>query len=238
MSNRRVAVMHLADRRPARPDYQRTADRLNGSALATIHSLGWDARLHAAADGSVAEAVDAARQADVIVILGGEDVHPTYYGGAADYVGSGRHLEAGDEAQISVVTDAALRGVPVLGVCRGHQLINVALGGDLIQHLPETGHHRDATPGLDEPFIGHRVALVGDLLGSAVRQGELVQSSHHQAVDRLGRGLRAAAVSEDGVVEAIAHESLPIVGVQWHPEHQGAPSGQFVRLLQHLALSA
>lgn len=238
MSNRRVAVLHLADSRPTNPNYQRTADALNASALATIHSLGWDARLHAAAESTVAETLAVTRDADVVVILGGEDVHPSFYAGALEYTGGGRHLESGDEAQLAAIDDAAVRGVPVLGVCRGHQIINVAFGGDLIQHLPATGHHRDDRPGLDEPFISHRVDLVGDLLGSAVGQGEAVQSSHHQALDRLGFGLRPAAVSEDGIVEAVVHDDLPIVGVQWHPEHRGAPTGQFVRLLEHLALSA
>ncbi|BDI22510.1 gamma-glutamyl-gamma-aminobutyrate hydrolase family protein [Herbiconiux sp. L3-i23] len=233
MTVRRVAVLHVTESRETNPRYQRLADELNLSALATIRSLGWQPRLHASGDASVTATLEVVRASDLVVIVGGEDVHPDFYGGPLDYVGGGNHREAADEAQLAAIAEAATIGVPVLGICRGHQIVNVAFGGDLIQHLDDTDHHRVDRPGAGS-FTRHTVDLAGGRLRGAIRPGEEVQSSHHQAVARLGRGLSAAASSEDGIVEAIAHDDLPILGVQWHPEHHGAPTDQFGRLLRHL----
>ncbi|MFD1713398.1 gamma-glutamyl-gamma-aminobutyrate hydrolase family protein [Amnibacterium flavum] len=238
MRTRRVAVLHVTGEREHNPTYQRLADDLNVSAVATIASLGWQSRLHAAADSSVGSALAIARDSHLIVVVGGEDVRPDFYGGPLDYTGAGSHSAAADEAQLAVIRDAALRGTPVLGICRGHQIINVALGGDLIQHLEETGQHRVPTPGAATRFTRHTVDLADSSLQHAIAAGEYVQSSHHQAVGRLGDGLRAVAASSDGVVEAITHASLPIVGVQWHPEHTGAPADQLARLLRHTLTKA
>ncbi len=165
--------------------------------------------------------------------MGGEDVHPSFYGGPTEYPRSGVHSIAADEAQIALVKDAEKRGTPLLAICRGHQVLNVALGGDLIQHLPpESGHRNSQGP---DTFKEHGLILdAAGALADVVRTDEAVQSSHHQAVGRLGTGLRVAASSVDGVVEAVVHESAPLTGVQWHPEHRSAPDGQLVRLLRRL----
>lgn len=234
MSARRVAVLHVTSRRDTNPRYQRLADELNASALATIRSLGWEPRLHASGDAAAAASVEVATSSDLVVVVGGEDVDPEFYGGARDYQGAGNHVPAADEAQIAAVAAAAERGIPVLGICRGHQILNVAFGGDLIQHLGDTGSHRAARAGDHGSFTRHTVDVSGSALAGTIRGGELVQSSHHQAVARLGLGFAAVATSADGVVEAIAHSDLPILGVQWHPEHTGAPTDQLGRLLRHL----
>ncbi|WP_051171932.1 gamma-glutamyl-gamma-aminobutyrate hydrolase family protein [Microbacterium indicum] len=229
MSEPLVAVVHVRDARPAAPWYQQLVDRFNRSALATIASLGWRSELVPAGEIGPDASVKAARAADLVLIMGGEDVHPSFYRGAAEYPGSGAHDVAGDEAQIAVVADAALRGAPLLGICRGHQILNVALGGDLVQHLPTTHAHRGVG---EKRFLEHDLHAIDPALAGAVLAGEPVQSSHHQAVGRLGAGLRAGARGEDGVVEAVVHDAAPIVGVQWHPEHEAARPGQLARLLR------
>jgi putative glutamine amidotransferase len=113
------------------------------------------------------------------------------------------------------------------------QLMNVAFGGDLVQHIPTAGHR--AAPGSADPFVQHPVRLTeGSALDAAVLPGEPVQSGHHQAVGRLGDSLLRIAEGDDGIVEAVAHERAPLFGVQWHPEHPAAPAGQLTRLLRRL----
>jgi len=238
MQHRRVTLLHVTDARADNPRYQQLADTLNASALATVTSLGWNARLHASADASVAASTRLARDSDVVMVLGGEDIQPDFYGGSADYAGGGNHSAAADEAQLAAIRAAADRGIPVLGICRGHQVLNVAFGGDLIQHLADSDRHRNSSKTGAGTFTRHTVDIAGARLAGAIRPGEHVQSSHHQAVARLGGGLHAVATSDDGVVEAVAHDTLPILGVQWHPEHHGAPTDQLGRLLRHLVARA
>lgn len=233
MTARRIAVLHLRDRRDHDPGFGRLLAELNDGALRAVAELGWTPTVHAAAESGVADAVAVARNADMVVVMGGEDVHPGFYGGPLDYPEAGRHEPAADEAQLAVVLDAAERGTPLLGICRGMQLLNVAFGGDLVQHLPVAGHR--APPGRADPFVRHGVRLAEDSgLEAAIRPAEPVLSGHHQAVARLGEGLTAVAEGEDGVLEAVVHERAPITGVQWHPEHRGAPAGQLTRLLRRL----
>jgi putative glutamine amidotransferase len=109
--------------------------------------------------------------------------------------------------------------VPVLGICRGNQILNVAFGGSLIQHLPA----RTTQPHLvtEREQIVHRVRIEPDtrLFGVELSADIGVNSIHHQAVDAIGPDLRASAWSEDGIIEAVEHPRLPILGVQWHPEN-------------------
>jgi gamma-glutamyl-gamma-aminobutyrate hydrolase PuuD len=111
----------------------------------------------------------------------------------------------------------------VLGVCRGAQLLNVALGGTLHQHLPDVVGHdgHNPTPGV---FADVDVRLdPAGRVGAAVGTGLRVRCHHHQAVDRLAPGLVATAWAADGTVEAVEHPDAPfVVGVQWHPEEDAA----------------
>lgn len=233
----RVALIHVREDRPTAPAYQRLADNLNLRALRTLRDHGWEPSLHAAGDASIASSLAAARNADVVVIMGGEDVHPSFYAGEHDYPRSGVHDLQADDAQITVAREAVERGTPLLGICRGHQIINVALGGDLVQHLPQDGTHR-----LDLPhgskrysFTPHRIELDDQRWADTIDETELVQSSHHQAVGRLGGGLSSVSSAHDGIVEAIAHVDSPVLGVQWHPEHPATPARQLTRLVDGLA---
>jgi putative glutamine amidotransferase len=131
--------------------------------------------------------------------------------------GSAYRDDRRDALELRLIEQAVRRGLPVLGICRGEQLLNIHFGGSL--HQDVTGFYvedREVRTILPRKTVrttpGTRLA---DLLGPERR----VNALHHQAIDRLGHGLRAAARDRNGIVQAIEHESLPfVVGVQWHPE--------------------
>ena len=154
---------------------------------------------------------------DGLLLAGGGDVDPARFGQPDR--GSTEIDADRDAAELALAEAYLAAGKPILGICRGHQVLNIALGGDLIQDLgPEGDLFHQRAPGADQDKI-HPVrcredALIGRFYGALA----MVNSSHHQAVDRLGRGLRAAAWSEGGVVEAMEHETLPVSSVQFHPE--------------------
>ena len=161
---------------------------------------------------------------DGLVLAGGADVDPARYGqapgGATTVVRPDR-----DAAELAVLAAALDRDLPLLAVCRGMQLLNVLLGGDLVQHLPDvpgTGNHQ-AGPGVFaqrdvQTVPGTRLA---DLLGPTAP----ADCHHHQALGRVADGLTPAAWAEDGVLEAVeATGSRFCVGVQWHPEAGAGPT--------------
>lgn len=152
-----------------------------------------------------------------LLLCGGEDMDPALFGQAD--AGSVGVDPARDAAECALVRSFLSAGKPVLGICRGHQVLNVALGGTLVQDLGETRNlfHRRASGSAEDQT--HTVCAARDsLLHRLYGPIFSVNSSHHQAVDRLGGGLRATAWSESGVVEALEHPQLPVVGVQFHPE--------------------
>jgi gamma-glutamyl-gamma-aminobutyrate hydrolase PuuD len=158
---------------------------------------------------------------DALVLQGGGDVHPEYYGQEL-------HSETNtldrrrDEFELELLRGASERAMPVLGICRGIQLVNVAYGGTLVQHLPEvTELDHEQLDAWDA--LAHRIEIapesrLANVLGTTSME---VNSVHHQAVDRLGEGLRPVAWADDGVVEAIEHETDSVLAVQWHPEWTG-----------------
>lgn len=149
-----------------------------------------------------------------LLLPGGGDIDPALYG--QENCGSVGIDRERDEREAEAFRLFLERGKPVFGVCRGAQLINVLLGGTLHQDVP--GHRQD---GNDELRHGSRT---GDpLLISLYGERFIVNSTHHQAIDRLGEGLRAVQWADDGIVEAIRHETLPIFAVQWHPERHHEP---------------
>jgi putative glutamine amidotransferase len=170
----------------------------------------------------VAEPDDLLARVDGLIVSGGVDVDPGTYGAAPHPETSGCTPDR-DAFEIALVRRAVELDMPVLGVCRGMQMLNVAYGGTLLQHLPETfGHHdhRRVPGNFDE--ADHDVRLVPDSLAAAAA-GELLhttKSHHHQGVDVLGEGLIVTGSSAiDELPEAI---ELPdhrfVLGVQWHPE--------------------
>ena len=155
---------------------------------------------------------------DGLLFSGGSDLDPETYGAEAHPETNGVRAER-DQAELALLEAALARDMPVLAVCRGSQVLNVALGGDLVQHLPEiVGHERHKhTPGV---FADHDVeVLPGTKLEALVGDHAPVKSHHHQGYGRLGAGLREAARAEDGTVEAIEDpERRFALGVLWHPE--------------------
>jgi putative glutamine amidotransferase len=150
---------------------------------------------------------------DGLLLLGGGDVDPARYGATHRHAELAGVVAEHDEAELAAVRAALTLGLPVLAICRGLQVLNVALGGTLHQHIE---HHR---------FVNHPVELV-DGSRVAVAMGTRrpsVHSVHHQAVDRLGAGLAVTGTHADGTVEAceLAGDGW-VVGVQWHPEDTAA----------------
>lgn len=233
-SARRVAVLHLRTRRPSNPRYQRELDMLNAVTVSMIESLGWTAQIVATAENPGIDSLTAARDSDMVVLMGGEDVDPRLYGDSPHYPGSGHHESRADSTQIAVVLEAMQHGKPLLGICRGIQLINVALGGTLVQHLPTVAGHR-GPPKSGDGFVANLITLEPDSdLERDVDAADPVMCTHHQAIDVLGNGLVVTGRTRDGVIEAIVHEAAPITGVQWHPEHPTTAARQLRALLLRL----
>ena len=179
--------------------------------------------------GTANETLDAL---DGVLLTGGADLAPEHYGADLHPETAPDH-PARDRFELELVTRALERDMPVLGVCRGSQVLNVACGGDLVQHLPEVvGSERHKhTPG---HFAVHDVEVrAGSRLASILGDRAPVKSHHHQAYGRLGTGLEEAAwATEDGTVEAL---ELPdarfAIGVLWHPE-EGEDFALFRRLVE------
>ena len=167
---------------------------------------------------------------DGLLFSGGSDIDPEVYGADAHPETNGVRPER-DQAELALLEAALARDMPVLAVCRGSQVLNVARGGDLVQHLPEVvGHERHKhTPGV---FADHDVrVLPGTKLQALVGDHAPVKSHHHQGFGRLGYGLREAARAEDGTIEAIEDaERRFAVGVLWHPE-EGEDAALFEALV-------
>ena len=156
---------------------------------------------------------------DGLLLVGGGDVEPAHYGQepSAEIYG----LEPDRDAfEIDLLRAAARRGLPTLCVCRGMQVLNVAFGGSLIQHLPDDDRFMPhGTPsGSDELLHDVKLGSGTRVAGAAGAEVVACSSHHHQGLDRLGEGLVATGWSEDGLIEAIEGEDGWVVGVQWHPE--------------------
>jgi putative glutamine amidotransferase len=157
-----------------------------------------------------------------LLLAGGADVDPARYG-ADRHPATGPARADRDEWELALAREAIARDLPVLAVCRGLQVLNVALGGDLRQHLPD-----DVASDLHCPTVGvhgrHAVVLAGDsVLAGVFGERAEVATYHHQSVDRLGADLVATGWADDGVVEAVELAGRTwVIGVQWHPEaHAG-----------------
>lgn len=158
---------------------------------------------------------------DGFVLSGGQDIDPVRYGeditfGKAEEISPGR-----EEVEYLIISFARQYDVPLLGICRGMQIINVAFGGKLYQDLDaqasRAGHWQEAE--YDKPT--HHVSFEPESKLKEIlnRESAFVNSMHHQGIRELGEGLRAAAFGEDGLIEAVEAQDLAfMIGVQWHPE--------------------
>lgn len=168
---------------------------------------------------------------DGLIVAGGADIDPAVYG-AERQPATGPARSDRDRSEWTLIELALRGGVPLLGVCRGMQLLNVVLGGTLHQHLPDEVGDTDHLP---VPGTFGRVAVKvagGSRLAGIVGEQVEVHCHHHQAVDRLGEGLVPVAWAGDGTVEGV---ELPgeafVVGVQWHPEEDGVDRRLFEALV-------
>jgi gamma-glutamyl-gamma-aminobutyrate hydrolase PuuD len=197
--------------------------------VAAVHRAGGVPVLLPPLPDGAAEALDGV---DGLLVAGGADVDAERYG-AEPREGSDPPRRDRDAWELALLDVALDRGVPVLGVCRGAQVLNVATGGSLHQHLPDvvgSELHRPA------PAQHGRVQVSvepGSALAQVVGPEADVPCYHHQAVDRLGEGLRATAWAEDGTVEAVelAGDAF-VLGVQWHPELDAHDDRLFAALVQ------
>ena len=155
-----------------------------------------------------------------LLLPGGGDLEPWRYGQQAQCV---RNLDpARDDDEWRLLEAFVEAGKPVLGICRGMQVINAYFGGTLFQNL--SGHSQ--LGGADRV---HPVRNTDPVWKRELGESMVVNSAHHQAVDRLGRGLLATQLAEDGVIEGLRHEELPIWAVQWHPERWGTIGSSLLR---------
>jgi putative glutamine amidotransferase len=197
-------------------DYVRAVERAGGRAVLVPPD----------ADG-ITEVLDAL---DGLIFSGGNDLEPDVYGADRHDATRGTNPER-DRGELALLEAALARDLPVLAICRGFEVLNVARGGDLVQHLPDlVGHeeHREV-PG---EYSEHAVRVDPSSRIGKVRSP--VMSHHHQALGRVGEGLREIAWAEDGTVEGIEDPEKPfVVGVLWHPE-----AGEDQRLFEQLVEAA
>jgi putative glutamine amidotransferase len=169
------------------------------------------------------------KEFDGLVLSGGVDIDPSLYGGSTDYAQPPKlgWEKLRDQFELSALDQAWKQGVPVLGVCRGLQLINIARGGNLLQDLGISGDemHQNTPEDKRHPVIIDEDSLLWDIAGHGAG---IVNSAHHQAVDKPGEGLRVSCRSEDGVIEGMEWADPAgkpfLLAVQWHPERMYADS--------------
>ena len=184
-------------------------------------------------DADAREMVD---HLDGLVLTGGADIDPENYQHAPDpNLGS---LEPDrDEWELALLAAAQTKGIPILAICRGLQLVNVAFGGTLRQHLElndGVGHPQWDVNGRETT---HTVNVVEGTMISELFSGEIgVNSLHHQVVDEVGEGLIVSAKAADGEVEGLETPDGKIMAVQWHPELLPAPDPTFVWLVREATL--
>lgn len=171
---------------------------------------------------------------DALFLTGGGDLHPKFYGrdDALDRA-EGVHLER-DVYEMKAVERALELDLPIVAICRGMQVLNVTLGGSLLVDVASAGFQDHRGPGMHSLRVDPHALL---FFAAGAREAE-VNTSHHQAVDRLGTGLRPSGFAPDGVIEAVewsSKEGMPfLLGVQWHPER--IPDHVFSRNIASLFL--
>jgi gamma-glutamyl-gamma-aminobutyrate hydrolase PuuD len=201
-------------------DYVRAVERAGGRPLLVPPS-----------EEGIDETLDAV---DALVFSGGADIDPDLYGQDPHPETRGVRPER-DRGELALLEAALARDMPVLAICRGSQVLNIARGGDLVQHLPDVvgDEKHKHTPGT---FADHDVILdEGTKLAAVLGGHSPVKSHHHQGFGRVGEGLRVAAHAEDGTIEAVeATDRRFAVGVLWHPE-AGEDEKLFAELIREAA---
>lgn len=210
--------------------------RFTRVALETLVGLGasyelWDT-------SEALEDPSAAADFDGLLLLGGGDIDPSCYGGGARHPKSYGVDGRADRDAFAVIAAAEAAGLPIFGICRGSQLLNVARGGTIIGDIVDYALHHGA-PGepefVDEPIDIMPGTRLASILGAERVTG---RSGHHQAVDTLGRGLVVAARALDGITEGVEDPDTFYLGVQWHPEDDDGPEEDRMRLFDAFVTAA
>jgi putative glutamine amidotransferase len=201
------------------------------SYVSSIERAGGRALLVPPSEDGVEDTLDVL---DGLILSGGEDLHPELYG-ADPHPETQQTRPERDRAELALLEGALARDMPVLAICRGSQVLNVGLGGDLEQHLPDTlssDRHRH-TPG---EFADHDVELKeGSRLADLLGERAPVKSHHHQGYRSIGDGLEPVAWAEDGTIEALELSGKQFaLGVLWHPE-EGEDMALFEALVREAA---
>lgn len=167
---------------------------------------------------------------DGLLLAGGVDIHPKFY--QQEINGAINIDEDRDIAELQLFKAYLDAGKPIFGICRGCQFINIALGGNLIQHI---NCHQRHTQGKFHQTTALKESILGEIFG----ENFITNSFHHQAIDTLGKGLKAVQWSENGeIIEAYQHESFPLFAVQWHPERMVENTSYYESVLQAGGINA
>ena len=163
---------------------------------------------------------------DGILVTGGADISPAIYGGDNDHAALTRLDPERDQSELTLIrtlvanAEPRIRTMPLLCVCRGMQVLNVALGGSLYEHVAEI-RGQDIHRGASGGWSTHAIDVLSSSLAATAMETTTISthSGHHQAIKDVAPGLTISATAPDGIIEAVEHEELPwVLGVQWHPE--------------------
>ena len=236
---------------PARFSTSASALRYEADAVASrlldaiLTAGGEPLMVHPSAPGGQADDAEVASRlafADALLLPGGADISPSWYGRPDHPTQYGVNLEQ-DAFDLAAFRAAVAAGIPILAICRGAQLVNIASGGTLVQDMDDNEADADAAPGGDRhhrnrmhhvtPQAGSRVAVT---CGASFE----VSCFHHQAIDRIGAGLEVTARAEDGTVEAYEMPAYPawFAAVQWHPEDTAATDPAQLALFRSFVTAA
>ncbi len=212
----RIAVLAPLNLSNATPHVADLIRRFARTAMQTLIDVGADPHLVDLTAPSLPP-LETVSSCDGVLLLGGGDMDPSLYGHLDPVPNEYGVDRAVDDYSIEAVVGSIASATPLLGICRGHQVLNVALGGDLIPDLDDhTVHH-----GAGEDLMLDETVRIdpSSELGRIVNARKLVvRTGHHQAIRTVAPGLRAVAWAADGVVEGVEHDAHWAVGVQWHPE--------------------
>jgi putative glutamine amidotransferase len=175
-----------------------------------------------------------------LIFTGGQDIHPKYYTSEAHFDLSNVNLRV-DEYQLRLIRSALKSGKPILGICRGHQLLNIACGGTLLQDLSEAPNSclTHFQNGSQDEIVHQVKSASGSILDILFGSEFWVNSYHHQAILDVGAGLTIIATALDGLIEAVQMSGRDFVlGVQWHPERMVTKSNEMIALFEQLVKAA